>query len=77
MTPIFFQCSTIGIAITAVDCGIRNDQVSLPGGRFAGESISCGVLFSTQTSTMAMATGVVTEPTMTSALSSVMSLRVF
>ena len=42
-----------GCAITSVDCGRRNDQSSLPGGRPAGESTSCGVLPSAETSAIA------------------------
>jgi hypothetical protein len=77
LTPFFFQCSTIGIAITAVDCGMRNDHAPRPSGRFTGESMSCTVLPSAATSAIAAATGVATEPTMTSTLSSLMNFLVF
>src|SRR5512147_1310585 len=67
----------IGIAITAVDCGKRNDHSPLPGGRFTGDSINCTVWPSAATSAIAAAIGVAAEPRIRSTLSSVMKRRAF
>ena len=71
MVPSFFMCSITACDITPFDCGRRKLQASRPAGSCAGDSISCGVWFSNATLAMEMATGVATEPTIRSALSSV------
>ena len=60
-------------AITALPCGRRNAQASLPAGSTAGENMKCGVPDSATTSDIAIATGVAVDPMMMSAWSSVMN----
>ena len=59
-------------AITALPCGKRNIQASLPAGSTAGENAKCGVSASATTLAIAIATGVAAEPITMSTLSSVM-----
>ena len=71
------MCSTIGCAITALDCGMRKVHASPPGGNWAGEKASCTVFDSIATEAMAMATGVMAEPMKMSTLSSVTNFFAF
>ena len=75
--PCFFMCSITACAITALPCGRRNAQVSLPACSTAGENISCTVFDSATVSAIATALTVTDEPITTSTLSSVTKRRAF